>query len=415
MNLKGWDIISITPLAVLNKALKQSWKGFDFNHKTSEYEMSGKFGVWTIVPGGSLSHVRISCPITDGVLKFDGKEFKLGGLTAVFHVMMNFFSEIQMTGENAAEDHLSLRFDLRNPQYLSDGRARDAGTVGDDGGLVEPIDLIGGASVYKYAILNGLADCLAASADHVKTVFADVVLHHDENWFNIRKCRYSFLDSGSPYMAILAVCTDRDISALPLDVDVDSLDLNGKDSYYAISKEILTKNIGIPCFRAMFPDSGNSYKMENDALVNTADVSMKTISVGAIDYTPRVPRGKAKAQVRGSELHIDIEKGTCDLYAGITMTWQSYNSFSCEYKDQKLQFVKKTENFFHNEKIPWYLRFIPLSFIVDICVRCISDSLASGIHLKIDVSKVVLEDVRWLGLNEKIKKAVINDGLIICF
>ena len=415
MNLKGWDIISITPLTVLNETLKRNWSKFNFDRKTSDYEINGNFGVWSFIPGGSLEHIRISCPITDGVLKFEEKELKLDGLTAVFNVMMNFFSNIEMTGKNAAEDHLNLQFELKIPKYITDGSSQKVKLDSDIGGVVEPIELIGGMSIYKYAILNGLADCLVANSDNVKMTFANVVLHNNGNWLNVKKCRYSYMDSSNPYMAILAVCTDKGISELPLDVDIESLDLNGKDSYYAVSKEIFTKNICVPCFQAMFPNSGDSYKMENDVLVNTTDLSVKTITVGAIDYKPCVSSGNAKAQIRDSNLHIDIVKGTCDLYASITMTWQSYNTFSCEYKDSKLQFVKNYSNFLHDEDIPWYLRFIPLSFIIDICVYYISDSLASGIDLKIDISQVVLKDVQWLGLNAEIKKAVINNGLIIYF
>ena len=142
---------------------------------------------------------------------------------------------------------------------------------------------------------------------------------------------------------------------------------------------------------------------------------MPSITVGAIDYDPYVDKESAGMWIAGKTLHVDLERGNCDLLAGINMAWSSYNSFSCKYEDQKLIFTKTSSSFTHNEDIPWYLRFIPLSFIIDICVDCISDSLSSGINVKIDIGSAAIGDIRWQGTFAGITSAFFNDGLIVSF
>ena len=418
MNLKGWDVISFTPVKNINTVIKQNWKELTFNAKRDNIELYGSFGEWSIVPGGGGKFIRMHCPISSGRLIMEGNELKLDGMIAVFQVMLNFFDQISATRQNADYNLLNLTFDFKIAFPLTEsGNPAVPAEVGEEiGGIVQPIDLLNCTSLKKYIILNMLADYLVEHTSIFQPIFAAVTLKgRFGTWISPVKCRYSFLDSANPYIAILAVCTDRDISNLPLDVDVAGIDLNSGQSYYAISKGLFVKNVGIPCFTTMFQSSANDYMLVDDILTNQNRVTMPSITVGAIDYSPYVNARHASIWIVGNTLHVDLDQGDCDLRAGINMAWSSYNSFSCTFENGALKFTKTASSFTHNEDIPWYLRFIPLSFIIDICVDCISDSLASGISVKIDIKSAALNDIHWYGAQTNITSAFLNDGLVISY
>lgn len=416
MNLKGWDIVSFTPMKNINQAIKESWSDITFIIKDEEVSLEGIFGEWFVVEGGGGKFLRISCPIVTGRLSTDETSVKLDGSIAIFHVMLNFFSRITATGVNADVNELNLEFDFRVAKYLTEQKGTEEHGQEDAGGIVEPIDLLHGSQVFKYMILNRLADFIVNNPYILRVILANVALKGKEgNWLSPVKCRYSFLDGVNPYLAIMAVCTDRDISNLPLDVDVTGVDLGSGNSFYAVSKELFIRNVGIPCFTSLFHSGPYDYTLCNDILSNNRRIYMPDITVGAIDYAPYVETNEAKMQITGSTLYVDLNSGGCDLYAGIIMSWASFNEFYCSYSNGQLLFHKSYVNFTHNEDIPWYLRFIPLSFIIDICVACISDSLASGIKIKIDINAAALNDIRWYGAGINIRSAFLNDGFVICF
>lgn len=421
MNLKGWDIISFTPMKNINQAIKAGWSDITFIIKDEEVSLEGIFGEWSVVEGGGGKFLRMSCPIAAGILSTGETHLRLDGSIAIFHVMLNFFDKITATGVNADVNELDLKFDFRIAKYLTEqegteGYIQEEAVQEEAGGIVEPIDLLHGSQVFKYMILNRLADYIVNHPNILRVVLANVALRgKGGNWLSPVKCRYSFLDGVNPYLAIMAVCTDRDISKLPLDVDITGVDLGSKDSFYAVSKELFIRNVGIPCFTALFRSVPDDYAVCGDILSNKWRLYMPSITVGAIDYEPYVETNAAKMWIAGSTLHVDLDSGGCDLYAGITMTWASFNGFSCSYRDGQLLFDKSFANFTHNEDIPWYLRFIPLSFIIDICVACISDSLASGIKIKIDIHAAALNDIRWYGAGINIRNAFLNDGFVIRF
>lgn len=416
MNLKGWDIISLTPIQNVNQTLSDHWIDLHFRKNEGDIELQGTFGTWTFVPGGSGKILRVSCPILEGRLHVFGTELKLDGMTAVFNLMLNFFDRARFTGKYGTENQLDLMFDLRVPQYITECGNLQNNSDEELGGMVQPVDLLECTSVYKYTVLNLMTDYIIENAAKLQTVFASVILHSAQgSWLSPAVCRYAFLDGENPYLAILAVCTNRDISDLPLDVDVVDLDLSGQRSYYAVSKALFAKNTGLSCFTSLFRSSSDDYSLCEEVLNNKCRVFMPKITVGAIDYEPYVESESARFWISGSSLKVDLDRGNCDLYAGINMSWCSYNTFSCSYREKALVFTKTESVFRHNEDIPWYLRFIPLSFIIDICVGCISDSLASSIAVKVDIEKAVLSDIRWYGAGAEIKDAFLKEGFVISF
>lgn len=417
MNLKGWDIISVTPIDHLNKTIAERWEKRTFDMEREGSILQGEFDKWYFTWGGGGKTLRIACPLLSGTFRNGSAEIVLDGMGAIFSVMLNFSDSISAKRQNDEKNVLSLMLDCRQPRYLSETGCAKNDFGEDVGGIVQPIDLIGCSSVQRYAILNMLTDYIIENQQWLQeAIFANVVLKGKQgNWLSPALCRYSVLDGLKPYIAILAVCTERPISNLPLDVDIGDLDLGSGDSFYAVSKELFLKEIGISCFTKMFRSSAGDYELTEGVLSNVRSVAMSDITVGAIDYTPYVRSREAQMKIGGSQLYADLRSGGCDLYAGIEMFWSSFNTFSCRYEEGMLKFTKERSSFQHSEDIPWYLRFIPLSFIIDICVFCISDSLASGIRVNVDIGDAALNEIQWHGAGRDIKSAFLNDGLVIRF
>lgn len=417
MNFKGWDIISITPFDCLNKTISDQWDEVSFDIQCEGAELNGKFSKWHFIKGGGGKILRMECPIQTGVFREDETEIVLDGMKAVFNVMLNFTDKISENRKNDENNLLNLTLDCRQPRYISEKGNSDNNDESDEGGIVQPIELIGCTSIHCYTILNMLTDYIIESQQWLKNIiFADVLLKgKNGEWISPVLCRYSVIDSVKPYLAILAVCSDIDISNFPIDVDISDLDLESGYSFYAISKDLFLKNVGIDCFTNMFQSSAEDYLLTEGILSNDQRVVMPSITVGAIDYSPYVEKGNAQMKISGSQLTVDLKNGGCNLHAGIEMSWSSFNTFSCKFEDGKLEFIKEQSSFNHNESIPWYLRFIPLSFIIDICVACISDSLASGIKVSFDISDIALREIQWHDAGQEIISAFFKDGIVICF
>ena len=211
------------------------------------------------VPGGGGKLLNLSFPVLQGTFESGGSQLNLDGCTAVFQVMLNFSDRITSQWKNAENNILDLTFDFSVPRYLPEEGKTRSFTERDSGGIVTPLDLIGCSSVLRALILNLLTDFLISQRETFqKIIFANVILKGKQgNWLSPVLCRYSFLDGPVPYMAVLAVCSDRDISNLQLDVDVSGADLTTGLSYYAVSKLSLIHILFISLCVVYFYEGGN--------------------------------------------------------------------------------------------------------------------------------------------------------------
>ena len=72
MDLQGWDVVTASNVAAVNKVLAGSTSTtlptFSFENTSLAIAMSGDFGPWTIQPGGSANRINLMVPITSGTL-----------------------------------------------------------------------------------------------------------------------------------------------------------------------------------------------------------------------------------------------------------------------------------------------------------------------------------------------------------
>lgn len=410
MNTKGWDTICLTKVSNANEILRQSWKEAQagFTVKTSEYTLSGVFDSWSFIEGGGGKFSRMKLPIKQGNFSITetGKTYDLSGSAAIVAVMLNFFG-----------DTISSEFAFDFQRVAHSPSEIDP----DKDGYILPINLVDTPQelkIFQPIILTALCEYLVQNPKQIRYALAKINYAQgtQKNWMTPVRCRYAFLDAMVPYIAIMSVCTDRKIRDLPLDVDVSGIDMGNSTSYFVLSSELFFDNVVKQVFMGRFYSSAQDYYFDGQKMTNTAKLYMPAMTVGAIDYSPAMYQYGLDVHIAGSRLFVNMQ-GECDLYAGITMYWGSnYSAYvSLDAVTQCISFAKRSFNFTHSEDIPWYLRFIPLSFIIDIIVAVISDSLSDGIRITGDISTTGISAIRWQNDRQTIQSAYLYDALIMTY
>ena len=417
MNTKGWDIVSFTSTVHLNSAIHDTWKEENafFDIVSPDYSLHGKFDIWNVVDGGGGRYIRMELPVTKAVFSVEGREdMDLSGMVIAADVMLNFFESAD-SEKNAGRSE--LKFDFK--RVVSPTKQAEAHSFcNEEGGFVLPIsiwNISAEAEIFEGVILESICQYLVDNPHKVNSVFANITYANggSRDWLKPVHCAYSYLDGKTKYLAIMAVCTERTISDLPLDIDISGIDKSSGDTFFVISSEWFLKNVITNTLAGMFRTGADAFFLSGDRLTNNRRVSLPSITVGAIDYDPHVSAGGVAAYIAGSSLSVNLNSGYCDLYLGITMSWLSLYTFQAKLESGNIRFETTSSHFSHSEDIPWYLRFIPLSFIIDICVACISDSLAGKISISGDITTQGIDSVKWYGTGAAVKAVTLHSSLIL--
>ncbi|MDD1012582.1 TULIP family P47-like protein [Pseudomonas rubra] len=372
MQTKGWDTLSIVKQDAVNASLSKSWPQLnpEFNQAVGDsYRCSGVFDCWSVVNGGGGRLLRLRMPIRSGELKVGQTIIELAATVAIIEVTLSLLPQ-SSTESVLKSSYLKV---AQNPGQIPE----------DQGGWLLPITLQdpqGRLGPYASLVLDAICAYLIANPKQFEHIFAHINFAKPgaPAWALPKKCTYSYLDSG--YLAVLGVCSDRDISELPRDVDVTGLGL-GASSYYILANQMLLENLILPGLVALYQDaSKGDYQYQAGELINRRQLRMQEIKSGLIYYTPVVWAGKNIARVVGDFLRVKFD-GNCDLYAGINMTWNGWVTMKPTLNNGVITFSKLSSDFQHDEDIPWYLQWLlpVVGLIVTIVVAVISNDLISSI------------------------------------
>jgi hypothetical protein len=273
---------------------------------------------------------------------------------------------------------------------------------GDEAGWVLP-DCISGLDKSQkwaeYIILNLICNYLIANPNQFELIFAEISFAKSgcPDWIKPRKCAYSYLDTG--HLAILAVCSEKDISGLPLDVDVSGVNM-GKIASFILSDQLFLKNIILPGLIGLYQNcSDKDFCYEGKEYKNNRDLSMYQIKSGAIYYTPIVYKNKNIVRIKSESVEVTYQ-GNCYLYVNIYMYWSGDVKLNVVLQEGSLYFYPENPEFHHNEDIPWYWKWLSpvVGIIVKIVVSAISSDLARNIGNNIRNTSVGdMDSVSWFG------------------
>ncbi|WP_319505576.1 TULIP family P47-like protein [Bacteroides graminisolvens] len=422
MNTKGWDTVGLVKTEHVNQDIRNCWHLFNNEIKKTEveYELSGKFGPWQITDGGSNKLIRFNIPFESGTFRlFDNasimaadensqKEYSLTNCECIVEMMMDFV--------NTDNNKKLLKLDIKQLAKSRD----EIASSNEQGGWIVPILFKGNIpAFYQPVILELVCQYLIEHPEQINYVFASINFAQESgSWVTPVKCKYSYLDSQPSYMGVLSVCSNKDITNMPVDIDVNSLPGN-PNSYFITSSDLFLLNVMMPSFIDFFQHSNSSDYRINDLgiLVNTRSLEMNSVKSGAIWYTPIIEG--LEVSVLGGVLEIKIN-GKCDLKAGIWMYFNGRFKAYPQLSNQVVEFrIDGTPSFDHHEDIPWYLAWLlPLvGLITKIVVSCISSDLMNSIT-KIFGERMHIDNispVAWTGNPKEVNlvNVKLDDSFII--
>ena len=409
MLTKGWDTISIIKQDAINTQLANMWEGQDAHFfrmvPDGPGNVEGLFDCFQVINGGGGRIVRMKLPIKSGKLTLNGMQMNLDGLEAIIEITLSL---------TPPQGNLSVL----KTEYKNLAASREEMTA-DKTGWILPITMIdveGKTGVFANVVLDCICNYLIENPAQLELAFAEINFAKSTSpeWALPKKCAYSYLDSG--YLAIMAVCDNRDISGLPLDIDVSGISL-GTNSFYVMSSELMLRNLILPGLIDLYQNANqNSYSYKNGELLNIHELRMHDIKSGAIHYTPVVYQWGNILRVDGE--HITVKyTGECDMYAGINMYWNGSVKLKIALgSDGTISFYKGGSSFSDDEDIPWYLAWLlpVVGLIIQIVVVVISDDLISSIEKRSGSIKAKnIDTVTWCKQTAITKSACIAESLIL--
>jgi hypothetical protein len=412
MLTKGWDTISIIKQDKINSDLEKSWDSskakFDYIDPNREnIHISGIFDCWSIVNGGGGRLLRLSLPIRSGEFTLESQKFNISGCTAILEVTLSMLQQSKVSV-------------VLKTEFLQIATEKDEVNT-EQGGWLIPITLIdpsGEVDVFSHIILTLITQSLIAHSHQFDLLLADMnfVKKGSPQWAIPKKWTYSYLDSG--YLSILSVCSNKDISKLPLDVDVAKLGLEA-NSFYVMSNELMLENLILPNLTEIYQNCDSSdFFYKSGELLNKRNLSMHKIKSGAINYTPVVYKENNIVTTSGNKISI-FYNGDCSLYVGIMMNWNGFLYLKCTLnKSGTIDFYESDKNFNHSQNIPWYLRWLSpaVGIIVSVVVKVISDDLIDSI--KREASSINAQDINtitWCHDNVKVQSVYIDEALVMTY
>lgn len=409
MLTKGWDTISIVKQDTINTELKTIWGSQDAHFYESlsggTGHLEGIFDCFEIINGGGGRIVRMKIPIQSGRLALGENEIDLKGISAIIEITLSMMPV-----------HTELA--VLKSEYKNLARNRQEMTE-DKNGWILPVTLIDPderTGVYANVVLDNICRYFLEHSAQLELIFAEINFAKSSSpqWVLPKKCAYAYLDSG--YLAIMSVCDDKDISQLPLDIDVSGIPL-GTNSFYVMSSELMIKNLILPGLTDLYTNASvDSYSYSGREWYNNYALRMHEIKSGAIYYTPIVYDKRNIVRVDGSQISVSYA-GDCDMYAGITMYWNGLVKLKVALGDGgTISFYRDGSSFSDDEDIPWYLAWlIPIvGLIVQIVVEAISNDLIDAIEKRsYSIQARSIDTVTWCKRDNVMKSAYISESLIL--
>ncbi len=170
MNLSGWHTVATINESAANAQLAANLADVlqDFSYAGTDpisgmpYKITGTFGPWKVVPGGSGVYVHMALPLVTGTLAGAGAAHDLAGASVVVNVLLTLLPA--KAGDNTSE----LRFAFAEPATSTATAAADLVTGVS---CTVPSD-----KVIEPTVQDAVVGCLLANGGGVTYVFARIGL-----------------------------------------------------------------------------------------------------------------------------------------------------------------------------------------------------------------------------------------------
>jgi len=251
-----WDAVFACSGTWINARLKESEKKFpaSFAYEDDAVKISGDFGSWTMVPGGTGRFIHFDTPVTNGTLldKASGKSYSLDGAIPIVQFQLDF---VTPAGKS---DQKHLKFDCRvvgkNPGDKTPGAVTvlnpDSRKDSPIPGLVS--DVLGVA----------LAHAFIASRQELSFVFAELSLAPPAgaSWLTLKQLTYAYQqndDNELGNLAVLGMLSDVSIKDIEPVFDT-RLMAGGHDFGFVLAASRFFEHVLLPAMPQAYKGSNAS-------------------------------------------------------------------------------------------------------------------------------------------------------------
>lgn len=294
----GWDVVYACSGQYINKQLIENTDKLitDFTYEDQDVKLTGEFGPWQIVTGGSGPLLQFVTPIKKGSAQFktiDNVTIPLDGAVPLI--------QMQLTLPKGKDQTIlrSLVFNCTTIGKHSGDTTPGAVTVinPDSSGILNklPEAKRKEAALAAAMLATGLGKVFTQNAAQLNFVFAQMLpvpVGENANWLTPVNAAYAYQqhdDNTLGGIAILGVLDDTSINSLPLNFDTNLL--LDHDFGFILSAKAFMKNVILPALPNAFKGNChvNDFKLNNDGSITMAHgFNLNSVKVGLIDYTPEV-------------------------------------------------------------------------------------------------------------------------------
>ncbi|MGE0143693.1 MAG: TULIP family P47-like protein [Planctomycetota bacterium] len=399
MKLNGWDTAYATTIDQVNAVLADPKNTVStFSLTEQGLTVTGAFGAWSIVPGGSGQLLHLVTNILSGTVSGGGVAAgDLAGTSVLLEVNLQFLP-------TKLPQQQDLRF-----HFEKVGKAGAA----TGPGVVTPLSVTDphkSLSFLQSAVLGvAVAQCLVDHADSISFAFANISLAPPgpgDGWLAPVSCAYTYFQTGNQvgYLVVLAVTDSRSTDALSRQIDPE-LVAGAGHAFFAISSRLFLEHVIQPVLPQVYPGT-KAASFSFDAVRNriecSSHIAVGGVKSGAITYYPII--NALAITVAGSSV-CSAAFGDCDLYMGMSMTFGVTCNALASFDGSKaeLSLARDTHpNMSYESHIPWYdylMGGIP-DLIMAIVVPLVADGIADGLGAAVSnmsFTKAGPQSVKWAG------------------
>jgi hypothetical protein len=297
MNNYGWDVVYACSGEYLNRQLAENAGSLiqSFSYEDAAIKLSGNFGTWKIVPGGSGALLQFLTPLTTGQVYFKelDETVSLDGVVPLVQM------QLQLPKGTDQQVVRSLVFNCTAVGKRTGDTTPGAVTVinPDTSGILakHPKANDPGAKIAAAALAAGLGAVFVQNADQLTFVFADLLpvpTGQNADWLAPTVSAYAYqqpVDNSLGGIAVLGMLSATSINNMPL--TFDSALLLDRDFGFVLSGNAFMKNVILPSLPSAFQGNChvNDFNLNADGSITLAEgFSLNSVKVGLINYTPSV-------------------------------------------------------------------------------------------------------------------------------
>lgn len=401
-----WDAVFACNGDWINRQLETSADKFPatFDYEDNAISVSGSFGTWNIVPGGSDRLLQFNTPIMKGsvVDKQSGQTFSLDGAVPLVQLQLSF---IQMESDRSSQ---SLKFNCKKVGNKPGDTTPGAVTVLNP----DTTGKINTGSLALDLLKSSLAKCFIASQNALDFVFANISLVPPQgaSWLNLKQLAYAYQqdeDGVLGSLAVLGMFDDVDISNQ--DRVFDSALLRKEDQFgFVLAGSRFFEYILLPgMFRAYAGSSANQFRWNGATEIdNNGNISLNSVKVGLIYYSPYI--NNLTVRLEGSSIRT-IAGGRCNITgltdAYITFSITSLNPSRYNPLSRVISFASDpNKSITHSTHIPWWESLLGaltlgiMNVVIDAVSLAIEDAIAGAVgQTGVSIESMGARLISWPG------------------